>query len=170
MHAVERVGLQHVVEHLDRVVCADADVGQLLFADALEQRADARLVHFAAKEVGLGHQGRDRRGGFAHAEADFQHRRRGATEHSGEVDGMFGVRQQKQRAEFGKGAGLALGGAASAAHEAFQASVQGMRRVGRRHFAAWWSRIGRTGWINRIGRVRRVLRGVGEMGHHGGGL
>jgi hypothetical protein len=37
--------------HLDRVVLQDADVGQALFADALEQGAHAGFVHFAAQEV-----------------------------------------------------------------------------------------------------------------------
>ena len=46
-------GRQHVVQHFHRVVLHDADVGEALFADALEQRADAGLVHLAAQEIGL---------------------------------------------------------------------------------------------------------------------
>jgi hypothetical protein len=52
VHAVQPASLgQHVVDDLDRVVRQDADVRAGLFADALEQRAHAGLVHLAAQEV-----------------------------------------------------------------------------------------------------------------------
>ena len=60
-------------------------LGRPLLADALEQRADAGLVHLAAQEVLLGHQRGDVRRGLAHAEADLQHGGRLAAESGGEV-------------------------------------------------------------------------------------
>lgn len=128
MHAVEGAGLQHVVEHVDRVVRADADVRQLLLADALEQRAHAGLMHLAAEEIGLGQHGCDVRRGLAHAEADLQHRGAGAAaEGLGQVDRLGLVGHEVQRAQFGKGACLAVGGAATALDEALEAAVQRMR-------------------------------------------
>ena len=70
-------------------------LAELLLADALEQRADAGLVHFAAQEVDLGHQRGDVRRGLAHAEADLQHGGRGAAEGGVEVQRLGAVGQQE---------------------------------------------------------------------------
>ena len=50
MHARQACRRWHVVYDLDRIVLKDADVLQPLFANALEQGAHARFVHFAAQE------------------------------------------------------------------------------------------------------------------------
>ena len=102
----------------------------MLLADALEQRAHAGLVHFAAEEVGLGQHRRDVRGGLAHAEADFQHGGAGAAaEGLRQVERLGLVGHEVQRPQFGEGARLAFGGAAAALHEALEAAVQRMRLV-----------------------------------------
>ena len=51
--AVQAVKWQHVVNHLDRVVLQDANIGKRLLGDALEQRAHAGRVHFAAQKIVL---------------------------------------------------------------------------------------------------------------------
>ena len=121
-----------MVEHVDRVVRADADVRERLLADALEQCTHAGFVHLAAEEIGLGQHGGDVRGGLAHAEADFEHGRSGAAAESRrQVERLGLVGDEEQRAQFGKGARLAFGGAAGALHEALEAAVQRVRFVGR---------------------------------------
>ena len=73
VHAVQAGGRDHVLQHLHGVVLDDAQVGQLLLADGLEQRAHAGFMHLAADEQRVGHQRRDVRRGVAHAEADLEH-------------------------------------------------------------------------------------------------
>lgn len=118
VHAVEAFGREHVFEHFDRVVLDDADVRQILFADQLQQRADARFVHFDAEEIVA----RAIRGDFgrrrAHPEADFENARRAAAEDRIPV-GRFGcVRDDEARAELVERATLAGGHAAGARDEA----------------------------------------------------
>ena len=76
VHAVQALFGQHVVNHVNRVVGHDADVAQLLFANALEQRTHAGFMHFTAQKVFLRHHARNVRGGLAHAKTDFENDRR----------------------------------------------------------------------------------------------
>ena len=46
MHTGQRLGCQHLAHDLDSVVMNDAKVGELMLANALEQRADAGKEHF----------------------------------------------------------------------------------------------------------------------------
>jgi hypothetical protein len=151
-----------VVEHVDRVVRADADVAQVLLADALEQCADAGLVHLAAEEVLLRHQRGDVRRGFAHPEADLQHGGRVAAEGFGQVQRRFAVGEQEARAVHLVGARLAFGRAAAALDEALQAAMQRVRLAGG------------AGCRRGLGFIggRRIAREVGGHGtvHQGRGL
>ena len=122
MRAVQAALRQHVVDDFDRIVLHDADVGQALLVDPFQQRADAGRVHFAAEEISLRHQRGDVRGGFAHAETNFQNRRRGAAENHLEIDRRARVGKQKKRAEICKSLRLADRSAAGAAHETTNAA------------------------------------------------
>ena len=93
VRTVQAGGRQHVVNHFDGVVLQDADVGQRLLVDALEQRADAGRVDFAAEEIFLGQQRGDVRGGLAHAKADFEHRGRAAAVSGFKIQRRGGVGQ-----------------------------------------------------------------------------
>lgn len=75
MHAVQRGWLYHVAQHFNRVVGHDANVAQLIFADAFEQSPDPGFVHFAAQKSGVGQYSSDVRGGLAHAKSDLEHQR-----------------------------------------------------------------------------------------------
>ena len=73
---------------------------------------------------------RDVRRGFAHPGADLAHGGRAAAEGGLEVQRLGAIGHQEDRAQFGEGARLAIGGAACAPNEALQSAVQGMRRGG----------------------------------------
>src|SRR5207253_4339641 len=107
------------------------------------------------QEVVLRAQLRDMRGGLAHAEADFQDRRRGTAEGGLPVERLRGIRQDKARPQVINGTLLAGGGTSGAAHE-------GTDTARMRHVAAVGSLGGRVvsvvGW-------RRV--GTGVLGEHG---
>ena len=75
MHRRERSSLDHVLQHLDRVVAHDAQVFELSALDPVEQAADARPVHFHGDEIHFRLRRRDGRGGLAHARADLEHQR-----------------------------------------------------------------------------------------------
>mmetsp|Transcript_9927 Transcript_9927/g.18983 ORF Transcript_9927/g.18983 Transcript_9927/m.18983 type:complete len:260 (-) Transcript_9927:403-1182(-) len=130
VHTGQHARADHVAQHLDRVVLDDADVGDLLLVDELEQRADAGLMHLAADEVvvrqGLGDLG----GGAAHAKADLQHQRRLAAEHLGRVEALRLVGQHELGAEFGQRLDLAGAHAAGAGDKALdRAAGRVLRRV-----------------------------------------
>ncbi|CAN0619038.1 protein of unknown function [Burkholderia multivorans] len=123
VHAVEALRREHVLDHFDRVVLDDADVREILLADQLQQRADARLVHFDAEEVVAGTVRGDFRGRRTHAEADFEDARRLAAEHRMPV-GRFGrVGHDEARAEIVERAALAGRHAAGAGDEAADAAA-----------------------------------------------
>ena len=92
-----RLGRNHVSQHVDGIMLDHAQVGQAEFADALEQRAHARRVHFDADDVGTRKAQGDARRGVAHAEADFQHLRRNTAECRVEIECLVDVGQYKAR-------------------------------------------------------------------------
>jgi len=147
VHAVQARFAQHVVEHLHRVVSQDADVLQALFAHQLEQRTDARFVHFAAQEVVTGPHGRNVGGGAAHAEADFHDQRRAAAKGGGGVESAGRIGQQETRALLLVGAGLTRSHAAGAQHITLH-----LAQVG--HVAGWGARL----------RVAGIGHGAGSVG------
>ena len=51
VNTVQAVQRQHVVNHLDRVVLHDANVGKALRFNPLEQCAHAGRVHLAAQKI-----------------------------------------------------------------------------------------------------------------------
>jgi hypothetical protein len=63
----------HVLEHVERIVADDADIGEPLSVDGVQQAADARPMHFHRDEVDLGVRLGDLDGGFAHSRADLEH-------------------------------------------------------------------------------------------------
>jgi undecaprenyl-diphosphatase len=146
VHAVQAVRRDHVLEHLDGVVLDDADIGEILLADQLEQRAHARLVHFDPEKI-VGWPGAgDLRRGPAHAEADLQHARRTASENAFPVGQRGRIGHDEARAEVVERAALAGRDAAGARHEAADASaVQG-------------------GGVVCGGGIGRVVRGGGVAG------
>ena len=119
VHTVQRVLWQHVVDHLDRVMPQDADVVDVLLANALEQGAHTGFVHFAAQEVVIGADFGDVGRGFAHAKADFQNQGGRAAKSRWRVECTGRIVQQVGRAIQFISLGLADGGAASAQHIAF---------------------------------------------------
>ncbi len=113
----------HVAHDLDRVVMHDADVGQLRFLDALEQRADAGGEHLDAEEVDVRPRLRDRRGGLAHAEADLEHGRRAAAEDGWRSRAGAAVRNAERREPLLERAPLALRDVAAAHREAADVAI-----------------------------------------------
>jgi len=69
----ERAIADHVLEHIERVVADDAQVGELLALDAIQQAADARAMHLDRHEIGFGVRLGDLERGLAHAGADLEH-------------------------------------------------------------------------------------------------
>lgn len=161
VHAVEAVGRDHLREHLDRVVLNDPDVRQLLLADQLQQRADARLVHLDADEVVAGAQRGDFRRRRTHPEADFQHARRAAAEDGVPVRLRAAVRYDEVRAELVDCAALAGGYAAGARDEAADAAQMERVRVvvagGRRGAGCRGGGGGGVVVVRRAGGVRVVV-------------
>ena len=108
VHTIQACERQHVVNHLDRIVGADADVGQVVLTNALEQGANAGFMDLAAQEARVGQHRRYVGRGLAHAKADFQHGSpRGGCEHRLKVDSQWLVRNQKFWPQFFEGFGLA---------------------------------------------------------------
>ena len=97
MDAGQRIGGDHVRQHLHRIVLQQAQVGQRLFSDQFQQAAHARRMHFDADEILVRHGLGDMRGGGTHAEADFQDHRRLAAKHLFEVQRLLAERQQELR-------------------------------------------------------------------------
>jgi|GEM_PF-5236501 len=71
----------------------DPYIAQPLLPDALEIGAHAWLMHFAADEVGVLQGCCDLCRGFPHAEPDFQHDGRGASERGGKIQGGLPIGQ-----------------------------------------------------------------------------
>ena len=122
MHAGQAGGRHHVFQHFDGVVLHDADVGELLVLDPLDESADPRVVHFAAEEVGAGQGRRDLRRRLAHAEADLHYGGRLPSEHGREIELLVPERQDHAGAVFGERAGLSGRDPPGAQHEAADAS------------------------------------------------
>lgn len=156
VHAVEAFRGEHVLEHFDRVVLDDADVRQALLADQLQQRADARLVHFDAEEIVAGAVRGDFGGRCAHPEADLEDARCAAAEHGVPVGQRRCVRDDEARAEFVDRAALAGRHAAGARHEAADAAV--VQRVD------FVGAVG--GFVGKGGVVRRQAGFVRIVVHH----
>src|SRR5439155_369876 len=85
VHAVQSVRGDHVLHHLDRVVLDDAQVREMQIGDAFQETADAGRMDFDSEIVVLGMFLRDRRGGLAHPETDFEDPGCRAAEQAGEV-------------------------------------------------------------------------------------
>ncbi|MET3818931.1 hypothetical protein ABID76_001575 [Burkholderia ambifaria] len=156
VHAVEAFRREHVLEHFDRVVLDDADVRQILLADQLQQRADARLVHLDAEEVVARAVRGDFRGRRAHPEADLEDARCAAAEHGVPVGNFRCVGDDEARAELVERAALAGRHAAGARHEAADAAV-----VQRIDFVG---AVG--GFVGEGGVVRRQAGFVRIVVHH----
>ena len=129
VHAGQRARRHHLLQHLDRVVAQQAQVVQAPLADLAQQRAHAGLMHLDADEVEVGPRQRDLRRGLAHAEADLQHPRRGATEQGVPVGHGRLERQQVTRPQVLQGALLAAAQAAGAQYETAHGSLA-QRRAG----------------------------------------
>ncbi len=128
VQSVQAVRRDHVPQHLHRVMLHDAQIAELGGVDALQQRAHARRMHFHADEIRLGLCCGDLRRGVAHAEADFEHPRRGAAEYGGPIGDGVGIRHDPARPQFRQRARLRLGGAPGAQHKAADAALP--ERVG----------------------------------------
>ena len=121
-----------LLEHLHRIVVHDAQVVEPLFADAPQQRADARRMNLDAEEVAARLRGGDLRCGVAHAEADLEQRRGLAAEDLGKHQRLRPERQHEARAEFVQRPLLARADAPGAQHIAADArrrARQGHHRV-----------------------------------------
>src|SRR5256885_10806412 len=118
VHAVQRVRSDHVLYHLDRVVLDDAQVLEMQLGDAFQQAADARGMDLDSEIVVLGMFPRDRRGGLAHAETDFEDPRRRAAEHAVQVERDRREGYAVDGQQLGVGAALGSGNAALAQDEA----------------------------------------------------
>ena len=129
VHAVQTGRRQHVLQYFDGIVRTDANVAQLLLANALEQRPHAGIVHFAAQKVEVRQQRGDVRRGLAHAKANFEHQGRGAAKGLLHIQRGLRKRQQIALAPCGIGSGLPAGDAARTAHKA--AHCARMRHIGR---------------------------------------
>ena len=112
--AIQTAWGQHVIDDLHSIVLEDANVGDVLFTNALEQGAHAWLMHFAAQEIVAGPHAGDVRRGLAHAKTDLQNQRSIAAKGGSGVEGLGPVIEQKAGAQVFKGLGLPCGGAAGA--------------------------------------------------------
>ena len=110
---------QHVVDDLHGVVLHDADVGEILFANALEQSAHARFMDLAAQKIVVGTHARNVCGGLAHSKPDFKHQRGAAPKNGSRVEWGRCVGHDKPRPQILKRLGLACGGAACSSHKTF---------------------------------------------------
>ena len=97
MNAGERCLRDHRCDHLDRVVADHAHVGKTELADALQQAADARTMHFDPEEIVAADAPRDRGCGFAHAEADLENRGRAPREKPRRSRALDGVEGNPER-------------------------------------------------------------------------
>jgi len=70
----------HVLEDLERVVPDDAQIGERLALDGVQQAAYAGAVDLDGNEVGFRMRLGDGKRRFAHARADLEHQRRRASE------------------------------------------------------------------------------------------
>ena len=82
----EALGPNHLLHHIDSIVLDDADVGELLLFDQLEQAAHTGRMHFDAEIVVVRISLCDRRGRFAHSAPDLQDRRSHAAEGHVEIE------------------------------------------------------------------------------------
>ena len=125
VYPVQALFGQHVVDHFDRIMGTDADVAQVMFTNAFEQRTDAWVMHLAAQEVGVWQQRGNVGGGLTHAKTNFQHQwlffygilacsPRRIREDCFKIKSACLVRQKKARPQFTQGLGLACGGAPGA--------------------------------------------------------
>ena len=115
--AGQRIGWNHVREHFHGIVLQQAQIRQRLFADQLQQAADAGRVHFHADEILLRHGLGDMRRRRTHAKTDFQDDGRLAAKHLLEVHGLLGKRQQELRPQGLKRARLRNRQPSRAGHE-----------------------------------------------------
>ena len=79
MDPVQTVVTQHMVHHLDSIVLHDTDIANVFLATTLEQSAHAWRMNFAAQKVVVRTRMGNLGSGVAHAESDFQNKRRLAT-------------------------------------------------------------------------------------------
>jgi len=82
----ERTVRDHVLEHVQRIVADDSQIGEIFPFYRIQEAPDAWPMHFHGDEIGLGMSLRNLGGGFAHAGAYFQDERRGAAEDPRRVD------------------------------------------------------------------------------------
>ena len=107
VYAGQRGRSDHVLHHLDRVVLDDAQVLETQVGDAFQETAHAGGMDFDSEIVVLGMFPRDRRGGLAHAETDFEDPGRRAAEQAFQIE----RNSRKGYAVYGQqlGVGAALG-------------------------------------------------------------
>lgn len=117
MHTGQGVGGDHVAHHFHRVVLDDAQVLDVGVFNAAQQRAHAGVEHLHTQEIVIGPRQRDLLGGLAHAEADFQHRRRLAAEGNGGIQAARRIGNGPGAHQALQGGQLALGNVAAAVHE-----------------------------------------------------
>jgi hypothetical protein len=82
MDPFQTVVAQHMVHHLDSIVLHDTDIANVFLATTLEQSAHAWRMNFAAQKVVVRTRVGNLGSGVAHAESDFQNKRRLATKGS----------------------------------------------------------------------------------------
>ncbi len=128
VHPRQELWGHHVSKHLHGVVLDDAQVGQGLVVDQLEQGAHAGLVDFDANEVGVGARGGDGGGGATHAKANLQHRGGCAAEEGRPIGQSLHEWDHIARAELFQGPLLPAAHAARALDEALDGcAVRGLR-------------------------------------------
>ncbi len=114
MNPGERGVGDHLLEHVERVVADDAQVGQSRGVDPAQQTADAGPVYFDRDEVGCRIGGGHLERGLAHARTDLDDERRFAPEHGDAIEQPLCIGDRITRTELfqrarlrGRGAALA---------------------------------------------------------------
>ncbi len=163
-------GVGHAVaQHFQRVAAIHPHVAQALGQQAVEQRADARLVHLDADEVDVRRGGGHFQGGMAHAETDLESPRCLATEDRVEVLNLIAQFQAELRPAQVEATLLAFGHAPGAHHEAlhgahrpcfvvFRQGVLGRGLRGIAHGKENLARDRRAGCLPDASRIRRTAR------------
>ena len=178
---------QHVVNHLHRVVDADANVGNLMFANTFEQCTHTGFMDFTAQKSCCRKDLCNLRRRFAHAKADFQHygvilgcqwacNARAISEGRFQINSGLLVGQYELRTQFAKRPRLTGSGSPGAfdktldrAHEWLIAIRNSSLRYARRDVGQHGlirAQIGNAGVLSvPSGRVDHGLKGVIMISH-----
>src|SRR6266545_5598402 len=89
----------HRGDDLDSVVADDAHIVEPEDADALQQAPYAGRMNVDGDEIDVAMRVRNGRGRLAHAEADFEHAGRAASEHARKIERLLCERKRVTRRE-----------------------------------------------------------------------